>query len=234
MVRSSDKRISRDMIQRIMVAMADYLYQAGLAEKGGEGGRMSAMRWTATGAAAFRGADEPAGPAAPEEASPVVQPSGEIIASGGIPFEELRAIARASEVRSVDAAAVFALTRASLLRAAQEGHDLARLKEILASRSKTPLPQPVAFLIDEISSRIGEVEIIPCSAIVKARDPVILKTLGDGLVPISEGEVTVRGGRRHVIFVDEVDDDRVEGWDRNGGRNLSISIDSLVSARLVE
>lgn len=148
-------------------------------------GRVGSIRWTATGDGAL--GKGPLPPAAAADGTIVVQPTGEIIAPTGIPYTDLARLARAADVKSVDAVAVFALTRAGILRAAQRGDDPRALGEFLAARSRRPLPQPVAFLLEEAGSRMGEVEIVPCSALVKIKNPVLAKTLGFGLVPVAEG-----------------------------------------------
>jgi hypothetical protein len=103
-----------------------------------------------------------------------------------MPFDRLRRLAQWSELRSVDVMAVFALTRAGLLRAAQRGGDPRKFKEFLTAHSRNPLPQPVAFQLDELAARMGEIEIVPCSALVRVKDPALLKVLGHGLVPVSD------------------------------------------------
>lgn len=306
-----------DLAEKVLEVMASSLHELGLAEAAREKDRIVALRWTATAAMAF--GKEPVQAPSPADSFIVVQPSGEIIAPGGMPFDDLRMIARAAEVRSVDAAAIFALTRASLLRSAQRGDDPAKLKEFLTSRCRNPLPQPVAFLLDELATRMGEIEIVFCSAVVKVRDPLLLKSFGESLVPISDRaaallptsnpsfflnqlrkqgyllrvadrssprpdaqsvippnagreeeeveeedsppddelfkeatardgierrlhqalehgdyvEIAVRGGRRHAITIDLLNGDTVQAWDVRSGRNVVVSLESIVSARLV-
>lgn len=169
----------------VVKGLAEALYEFGLAEAAFRSGRVFALRWTRSGAAAFGKLDSGPAPAAGTGAL-VVQPSGEVIADDGVPFEDLRRLARAAAVRSVDAVAIFALSRATVLKAAQRGENLGKLKDLLVARSRVPLPQPVAFLLDEIGARVGEVEVVPCSAVLKVRDPMILKSLRESLVPLGD------------------------------------------------
>jgi hypothetical protein len=169
-------RVARELVEGLARALVDL----GFAEEAREGS-LVAIRWTEAGERAL--SEEPV-PAAPPGRA-VVQPTGEAILPFGLAGGELRAIAAAGEVRSVDQVAVVALTRASVLRAAQLGADPAVLKGLLERRSGGPLPQPVAFLFDELASRMGEVEILPCAAVVRARDPAVLRALG--LEAVGEG-----------------------------------------------
>jgi hypothetical protein len=166
------------------------LFRAGAVAVVAEGDEIRRAKWTPEGV-------EIAKPAArPEPAPPprtLVQPSGEIIAPGELPFSELRAIAAWAEVKSVDPAAVFSLTRASALRAAQRGGDPAAFRALLERLSGGALPQPVAFHLGELADRRGEVELLPCSALVRARDPLVLKGL-EGVREIAPGLALVPAG----------------------------------------
>ncbi|MFN3483957.1 MAG: helicase-associated domain-containing protein, partial [Planctomycetota bacterium] len=148
--------------------MAGWFFRLGWAEGALAGGRLRYLRW--------KGPEE-----APPEDPPgrvTVQPTGEVIVPpGALTAEELARLARAAEPDGVDPALVFTLTRASVFEAAREGEDLARLREILEARSGRPLPQTVAFHLEEAASRAGEVRIVPCSALVEVREPSMLEGL---------------------------------------------------------
>ncbi len=184
-------------------ALAQGLRDFGFAEAAYEGERGVAIRWTAAGERAF--ATEPLPPAREERI--VVQPTGEAIVPFGVPGAAMRMAALAGEVRSVDAVAVVALTRASVLRAAQAGIDPAAVKAVLEERSGGPLPQPVAFLLDEIAARMGEVEIVPCAMVLKVRDPAVLRSLG--LEAVAPGVGIVPPTADPIAYLEKV---RKAGW----------------------
>ncbi|HEV3026171.1 MAG TPA: helicase-associated domain-containing protein, partial [Planctomycetota bacterium] len=176
-------------VARLVLNTLSHMYHAaGIVEAAIDSKGVTALRLTPTGEVVLGRVPVP--PAVlPEEGPVIVQPSGEIIAPRSLPFDDLRRLARSCEVKGVDAVAVFALNRKSLLRAAQRGEDMEALRALLASRSKGPIPQTVKVLFDEIVARMGEIEILPCSAVVKLRDPSMIQALGPGAVALPEGLV---------------------------------------------
>ncbi len=196
-----DDRSRAQCVQEFVEQLARVYYEFGFAAAEIEDSMVRAFRWTPTGVAALGDGDAPAAVRC-EAPAVVVQPSGEIIAPCELPFGDLRALARAAEVRSVDAVAVFALNRRSLLGAAQRGEEIGRLKAWLVERSRDPLPQAVAFLLDELAARVGEIEIVPCAAAVKVRDPLILKMMEQELLPVSDGVAALPAGRDPAEFAE--------------------------------
>jgi hypothetical protein len=162
------------IVRAFVQGLGETAFHLGLAEAALQGKRVVYLRWRETG---------PAGGGA--GGAVTVQPTGEVIVPpGAAPAEDLAALARVAEVRSVEPVLVFALGRAAVMEAARRGENLIRLRGILETRSGRPLPQAVAFLLEEIGSRVGEVRIVPCSAVVEVRDPSMLE--GMNLVRLSD------------------------------------------------
>jgi hypothetical protein len=161
-------------VEGLVRALGEVIFQFGLAEGVRRGDRLEYLRWSPKG-----------GAAGGLPGTVTVQPTGEVIAPpGAFPPQELAALARAAEITGVEPVLVFSLTRATAMEAARRGEDLLRLRAILEARSGRPLPQAVAFLLEEIGSRVGEVRIVPCAAVVEVRDPAMLAGLN--LVRISD------------------------------------------------
>jgi hypothetical protein len=176
------------VVRLVLNTLSHMYHAAGIVEAAIDPKGVTALRLTPTGEVALGRVPVPP-VVLPEEGPVIVQPSGEIIAPRSLPFADLRRLARSCDVKGVDAVAVFALNRKSLLRGAQRGEDVEALRAMIASRSKGPIPQTVKVLFDEISARMGEIEIFPCSAVVKLRDPSMIQVLGPGTVALPEGLV---------------------------------------------
>lgn len=174
-------------------SFARMFHVAGIAAVAVKGGRIAALKVTEVGRRGFDRTPIAAAADVAGDAQVIVQPTGEIIVPRGVPFEELRRVSRACDVKGVDAVAILALTRESLLRAAQRGEDPAGIRAVLESRSKAPLPRTVTLLFEEIGARMGEVEILPCAAVLRVRDAALLKDL-DGVTALGDGLAMLRPG----------------------------------------
>jgi hypothetical protein len=102
-------------------------------------------------------------------------------------LEQLLRLARCCDIKSVDAVAVFALNRKSLQRAAARREDLSDLRKLLETSTRRPLPQTVSVLLDEFLARTGEFLIHPCSAVIRLKDPAMIRELGPGAVLLGDG-----------------------------------------------
>lgn len=179
---------------------ARLFFKAGmLAVEIGEREEVKRLKWTPAGIEAARDV----APLAPEVPRTLVQPTGEIIAPGELALSDLRAIGVWADVKSVDAVAVFALTRASALRAAQRGEDPAAFRAFLERLSGGALPQSVAFHLDELASRMGEVELIPCSALIRVKHPHLLEGL-EGVERLGDALALVPPGRKAEDILDQL------------------------------
>jgi hypothetical protein len=80
-------------------------------------------------------------------------------------------------VESRGGATVYRFTPASVRRAFEAGWDAARVHDFLAALSRTPVPQPLRYLVDDTARSFGSIRIGPARAFVRAQDEAALAGL---------------------------------------------------------
>ncbi|MFG2135391.1 helicase-associated domain-containing protein [Streptomyces sp. NPDC048650] len=79
-----------------------------------------------------------------------------------------------ADVESKGGATVYRFTPASVRRALDAGRSAAELREFLTTHSRTPVPQPLAYLIDDVARRHGQLRIGAAAAYVRCDDDSLL------------------------------------------------------------
>ncbi|WP_189214606.1 MULTISPECIES: helicase C-terminal domain-containing protein [Streptomyces] len=79
-----------------------------------------------------------------------------------------------ADVESKGGATVYRFTPGSVRRALDAGRTAADLHAFLAAHSRTPVPQPLAYLIDDVARRHGHLRIGAASAYVRCDDDAVL------------------------------------------------------------
>ncbi|MCP9958469.1 helicase C-terminal domain-containing protein [Streptomyces sudanensis] len=79
-----------------------------------------------------------------------------------------------ADVESKGGATVYRFTPASVRRALDAGRSAADLHAFLAAHSRTPVPQPLAYLIDDVARRHGHLRVGAASAYVRCDDDAVL------------------------------------------------------------
>ncbi|MFH8346840.1 helicase-associated domain-containing protein [Streptomyces sp. NPDC018045] len=79
-----------------------------------------------------------------------------------------------ADVESKGGATVYRFTPASVRRALDAGRSAAELRSFLAAHSRTPVPQPLAYLIDDVARRHGRLRVGAASAYVRCDDDALL------------------------------------------------------------
>ncbi|WP_351227107.1 helicase C-terminal domain-containing protein [Streptomyces sp. NPDC002133] len=79
-----------------------------------------------------------------------------------------------ADVESKGGATVYRFTPASVRRALDAGQAAADLHAFLAKHSRTPVPQPLSYLIDDVARRHGHLRIGAASAYVRCDDDALL------------------------------------------------------------
>lgn len=106
-----------------------------------------------------------------------VQPSGEIIADSNIPFETLLQLARLCEIVSMDVAIRFQISQQQIISFVQQGATIQQVFDFFREKSKTPLPQTLEFLLNDIAQKEGEVELIPVSGYLQFKDKQLFESV---------------------------------------------------------
>ncbi|GGW44905.1 helicase C-terminal domain-containing protein [Streptomyces griseoloalbus] len=82
-----------------------------------------------------------------------------------------------ADVESKGGATVYRFTPGSVRRALDAGQAAADLHAFLAAHSRTPVPQPLAYLIDDVARRHGHLRVGAASAYVRCDDDAVLSEI---------------------------------------------------------
>lgn len=83
-------------------------------------------------------------------------------------------LATLADVESKGWATVYRFTPGSVRRALDAGHTASDLHAFLAEHSRTPVPQPLAYLIDDVARRHGHLRVGAASSYVRCDDDAML------------------------------------------------------------
>lgn len=83
-------------------------------------------------------------------------------------------LATLADVESKGGATVYRFTPGSVRRALDAGHTASDLHAFLAEHSRTPVPQPLAYLIDDVARRHGHLRVGAASSYVRCDDDAML------------------------------------------------------------
>ncbi|CAL9456317.1 hypothetical protein SUDANB38_02563 [Streptomyces sp. enrichment culture] len=150
---------------------------AGAAHEGAASGAGAAHGW---GAAHDAGPHEDAAvallaPLLPEPVDHVLlQADLTAVAPGPLRRPLADTLAVLAEVESKGGATVYRFTPGSVRRALDAGQSAADLHAFLAAHSRTPVPQPLAYLIDDVARRHGHLRVGAASSYVRCDDDAVL------------------------------------------------------------
>ncbi|MFF4352175.1 helicase-associated domain-containing protein [Streptomyces sp. NPDC001530] len=82
-----------------------------------------------------------------------------------------------ADVESKGGATVYRFTPGSVRRALDAGRSASDLHAFLAAHSRTPVPQPLAYLIDDVARKHGHLRIGAASAYVRCDDEALLNEI---------------------------------------------------------
>ncbi len=124
------------------------------------------------------GSDEAADMLAPLLPTPLdhvlIQADLTAVAPGPLESALAGELALVADVESTGGATVFRFTPDSVRRALDAGRSAADLHAMLAARSKTAVPQPLTYLIDDVARRHGRIRVGVASAYIRCDDLALL------------------------------------------------------------
>ncbi|SEG31738.1 Helicase conserved C-terminal domain-containing protein [Actinacidiphila yanglinensis] len=82
-----------------------------------------------------------------------------------------------ADIESKGGATVYRFTPASVRRALDAGRSAAELQSFLTAHSRTPVPQPLSYLIDDVARRHGTLRVGAASAYLRCDDDSVLAEL---------------------------------------------------------
>ncbi|GEL22584.1 hypothetical protein PSU4_15380 [Pseudonocardia sulfidoxydans NBRC 16205] len=96
------------------------------------------------------------------------------VAPGRLQPELAAEIALVADVESAGGATVFRFTEASIRRALDAGRTADDVRELLAARSATPVPQALGYLVDDVARRHGRLRGGAASSFLRSDDETLL------------------------------------------------------------
>ena len=127
--------------------------------------------------------DDPAAAAALEPLLPspvdhvLVQADLTAVAPGPLEPDLARRLAAVADVESRGGATVYRFTESSVRRAFDSGWSAGDVHDFVASASRTPVPQALSYLVDDVSRRFGTVRVGVAEAFLRSDDEAALAAL---------------------------------------------------------
>ena len=104
----------------------------------------------------------------------LVQADLTVVAPGPLDVDLAREMALVADVESAGAATVYRVTEATVRRALDAGRSAADLHELFRSRSRTPVPQALTYLVDDVARRHGALRAGSAGAYLRCDDEALL------------------------------------------------------------
>jgi hypothetical protein len=99
------------------------------------------------------------------------------VAPGPLEQELARQIGTVANVESRGGATVYRFTEDSVRRAFDSGWSAAEVHDFVASSSRTPVPQALSYLIDDVSRRFGTIRVGAAASFLRSDDEAALTEL---------------------------------------------------------
>jgi hypothetical protein len=104
----------------------------------------------------------------------LVQADMTIVAPGPLQADLAAMMSRLADVESAGSATVYRVSEKSVRRALDTGHTATELHELLRTRSRTPVPQSLTYMIDDVARRHGRLRVGSAMAFLRCDDEVLL------------------------------------------------------------
>jgi hypothetical protein len=104
----------------------------------------------------------------------LVQADLTAVAPGPLHADLASKLATMTETESRGGASVHRFTNASVRRALESGWTAAELHDFMASVSRTPVPQPLVYLVDDVARTYGQLRVGAAASFVRSDDPAVL------------------------------------------------------------
>ncbi len=104
----------------------------------------------------------------------LVQADLTVVAPGPLQRDLAQQLAAVASVESAGAAMVYRISQQSIRHALDIGKSRGWMHEFFARHSKTPVPQGLTYLIDDVARRHGQLRIGVAASFVRCEDPTLL------------------------------------------------------------
>jgi hypothetical protein len=99
------------------------------------------------------------------------------VAPGPLEQELARQLATVADIESRGGATVYRFTESSVRRAFDSGWSAAEVHAFVASSSRTPVPQALTYLVDDVSRRFGTIRVGSAESFLRSDDEAALAEL---------------------------------------------------------
>jgi hypothetical protein len=107
----------------------------------------------------------------------LVQADRTVVAPGPLEPELAKEIGLVADVESAGGATVYRVDESTVRRALDAGRSAADLHELFRARSRTPVPQSLSYLIDDVARRHGRLRGGAAAAFLRCDDETLLTEL---------------------------------------------------------
>lgn len=104
----------------------------------------------------------------------LVQADLTVVVPGPLERDLAEQLAAVAAVESAGAAMVYRVSEASIRRALDTGKTASELHSFFGRHSKTPVPQGLTYLIDDVARRHGQLRVGMAASFVRCEDPALL------------------------------------------------------------
>jgi hypothetical protein len=133
---------------------------------------------SAFGAALLKGDDLGIEAALPKPVDHIlIQADNSAIAPGPLTLELANAIGTIADIESRGGASVYRFSEASIRRGLDHGQTGDQIKDFLKKISKTPMPQPLEYLIADVSKRHGKLRVGHNNSYLRCEDEGLIQEL---------------------------------------------------------
>ncbi len=107
----------------------------------------------------------------------LLQPDLTVIAPGPLERDLANEMSLVADIESTGGATVYRITDASVRRALDAGRSSSDLHELFRSRSRTPVPQSLSYLVDDVARRHGRLRVGASASYLRCDDEALLTEL---------------------------------------------------------
>jgi len=107
----------------------------------------------------------------------LIQSDNTAIAPGPLEHEISQALAMMAEIESRGGATVYRFTESTIRRALDHGKTGDEIKNFLIKTSKTPMPQPLEYLIADVAKKHGKLRVGNTSSFIRCEDSALISQI---------------------------------------------------------
>jgi hypothetical protein len=107
----------------------------------------------------------------------LVQADNTAIAPGPLTIEVARILSTFADIESRGGATVYRFSEPSIRRGLDHGHSGDEIRNFLAKTSKTPIPQPLEYLIADVAKKHGKLRVGYANTYIRCEDQSIISSI---------------------------------------------------------